>query len=693
MVRAALLALIGLHAQVVPDTLFDSQRFEMQLEDQAEDAPESIDWTQLSDIYSSLLQNPVDLNSASDRELLQIPGMMPWMVQNLRAHQKAFGPLLSIYELQAVPGFSKEVFEKIRPFVRVREGTVYDIPQNLPRGPTWQEIQRATRITWIQRHSYLQQATFTHKWQNLPNPYVGPLSRRYTRLRWQAGKNLSAALIGESDHGEPFQWQPQNRYYGYDFWTGHVFLADFGKLRRLVLGDFIAQFGQGIILARGLGFGKSGDAILPVKQPSYGIIPYTSVNEWGYFRGAATTVGTKTFSFTVLGARQRWDATPQKDTLEEEVFIQTVLQSGLHRTPSELTRRQNLPFQSLGSVIEFHPRSMHIGFTQLYHRFDTPLNLTGRFPYQYYNFQGKNHFLHGFFGDLSLRNVNLFGEIARTRQNAYAGVIGMLAALDPTVEIALQMRHFAPSFVSFYGYTFAERPFAVQNEQGMYFGIKIRPTYRWEISGFIDLYRFPWYRYRVNGPSQGFEHLVQILYRPSKKFQTYIRFRYEEKPYNQSPPSTRFYALQQHRRWGLRGHYVYALLPAWRLQGRIELSLYQRENTTRGILFYQELRWQPTFAWHIALRYANYDIDSYDARIYTYELQVPTTFSIPVFYGQGHRVYALIRWRWQNWTLWVRGAQTLTLLPTNTYFPASKLNRTQEITIQVRYQFIASPTP
>ena len=49
------------------------------------------------------------------------------------------------------------------------------------------------------------------------------------------------------------------------------------------------QFGQGLSLSRGLGFGKGADAVRTVKQPGIGIRPYASVNENQFQRGAAAT--------------------------------------------------------------------------------------------------------------------------------------------------------------------------------------------------------------------------------------------------------------------------------------------------------------------------------------------------------------------------------------------------------------------
>ena len=52
-----------------------------------------------------------------------------------------------------------------------------------------------------------------------------------------------------------------NQKNGFDFYSGHLYLRGFGKLKALALGDFHAQFGQGLTVWSGLAFGKSADVM------------------------------------------------------------------------------------------------------------------------------------------------------------------------------------------------------------------------------------------------------------------------------------------------------------------------------------------------------------------------------------------------------------------------------------------------
>ncbi|MCS7162815.1 MAG: helix-hairpin-helix domain-containing protein [Bacteroidia bacterium] len=673
--------------QILPDTL-DGGRWELQLEDQAEQAPEGIDWTQWADLLQERVSRPLDLNTASDEELLALPGMTPQLLQALRAHQKRYGPLLSIYELQAIPGFTEAVFETLRPYIQVRPAAETDIGSGLPQWPTWTQIKAAQRFTWIQR---LQRTiVFTNaggRWQEerLPRALGDPY-RLYQRLWFQALPYLSVALIAEKDAYEPLRWTASQRYYGYDFVSGHIAVGRLGPLRRALLGDYVLQVGQGLVFARGLGFGKGGDPILTLKQPHYGLLPYSSVNEYQFWRGAALTyLFSPQWELTAMVSRRFYDATVVEDTVAEVLAeARTLWTGGLHRTRSEMARRQQLRQEALGGVLHWQQGWQRAGLTLLYERFTPPLALNTGPPYRFFGFAGAENLIGSLYWDATWANLNFFGEVAQSRSGGKALTASVLVAVHRRADLALQVRHFDPNYHSLWGYTFAERPFAPENEAGLYIGLRVRPTPRWEIAAFQDAYRFLWYRYRASSPTAGHEGFLQVSYTLRRRLHLYARVRYETKPYNYRSDtfSTPLPVLIPHQRAYVRLHGIYELSPFFRYQARLELSGYQRESTSQGLLLYQDVRWQPNFRWSLSLRWVLYRTTSYEARIYTYEAMPPTTFYIPGYYGEGQRVYALLRVRLSRaWTLWLRLGQNLFRPPGEKTY-----RRILDGLIQVRYQ-------
>ena len=115
---------------------------------------------------------------------------------------------------------------------------------------------------------------------------------------------MSLGLTAEKDRGEEF-FKGSNPY-GFDFYSFHFALRQYTQsLKALVVGDFTANFGQGLVLAGGFQGGKGGTGV-GVKRSGRSVAPYTSVNEDAHFRGLATTlVISRALEFTGFVSRVR----------------------------------------------------------------------------------------------------------------------------------------------------------------------------------------------------------------------------------------------------------------------------------------------------------------------------------------------------------------------------------------------------
>jgi hypothetical protein len=55
------------------------------------------------------------------------------------------------------------------------------------------------------------------------------------------------------------------------------------------------------------------------------------------------------------------------------------------------------------------------------------------------------------------------------------------------------------------------------------------------VDAYADFYQFPWLKYQVDAPSIGKDCLLQIVYKPNKQLEMYIRYRTESKFKNFNP--------------------------------------------------------------------------------------------------------------------------------------------------------------
>jgi hypothetical protein len=76
----------------------------------------------------------------------------------------------------------------------------------------------------------------------------------------------------------------------------------------------------------------------------------------------------------------------------------------------------------------------------------------------------------------------------------------------------------------------------------------------------------------------------------------------------------------------------------------------------KGVLLYQDIVYKPkNFPVDLSLRYALFETDGYDSRIYAFENNMLNVFYIPAHAGTGMRAYALLRWTFaKRFDLWVK---------------------------------------
>src|SRR5690606_28416313 len=77
------------------------------------------------ELYESLLQvylNPLNLNLATLEELQALYILNPAQINGFLDYREKYGPLLTIYELQATPELDLKIIYQLLPFVTVDDG-------------------------------------------------------------------------------------------------------------------------------------------------------------------------------------------------------------------------------------------------------------------------------------------------------------------------------------------------------------------------------------------------------------------------------------------------------------------------------------------------------------------------------------------------------------------------------------------
>lgn len=115
------------------------------------------------------------------------------------------------------------------------------------------------------------------------------------------------------------------------------------------------------------------------------------------------------------------------------------------------------------------------------------------------------------------------------------------------------------------------------------------------------------------------------------------------------------------------------------------------EQNQQGFLVYQDVSWRALRnSWQSNFRISWFDVNGYDARIFTYERDLLYAFSFPSFYRQGFRTYLNQKWRIsKNLDCWLRYALTWYPKEESIGSGLDKIigNKKSDIKFQIRYQW------
>ncbi len=610
-----------------------------------------LNYQDLYENYLQLISNPLDLNLVTDEQLRSLYILNQEQINSMVNYRVNAGPFISVYELQTI--LDHETFLKIIPFVTVQDAT-QSFNKNIFKRIS-SEQNNYLLLRW--GRTMEQQLGYSEK-ASPSIHYTGPPDNFYARFRTSRFGDFSLGFTLKKDAGETFAWDPSRKYYGFDFLSFHIQTLNKGKIKNFIVGDFQAQFGQGITQGSVFGIGKNGEVVNTMRRTNLGFLPYTSIYEAGYFRGAALSYWLgKNFTLHTMASSRGRDGSLQQDTLSSTSdFLSSFNYTGLHRTAAELANRNAITESNLALVLQFHKKSMDAGMILHHTQFSMPLLRTPS-VYNQFEFNGNDNTNAGAYLNYNFSNYSFFSEFSQTINQGRAMVAGLLTSLTPSLEVALVYRKFDRNFYSFYGNAIAENSIP-QNESGMYWGWKYSFNKKISLASYIDLFSFPWLKYRSYSPSEGSEWLVRLNIRPTKRVSIFLQMREESKQRNTGIVSNVYLTAT-----GIKRNYWincdYAANERLTFRSRVQFSSYSLAGkTTAGMVLLQDISYAVGRI-SISGRYALFDTDDYDNRQYAYEQDAWLSFTFPAYYGRGIRNYLLLQYRLtRKIDVWVRWGQT-----------------------------------
>ncbi|MEI6123521.1 MAG: hypothetical protein WCQ95_07815 [Bacteroidota bacterium] len=519
---------IAVHAQVNPLNQAAEEIQKQEIENYSEQTQSEID---ISDMVANLeyyQKHPINLNHTDYEELAGLGLLNDIQINNLLEHIKNNGKLLIINELQTIDGFDSDLIALLLPYVFVSipdNSRVFNFNDIFKFG-THQLMYRYQRTLQPQK-GYASVSDSVR--QLSPNYYyLGSPDKMYLKYRFNYFNNVKIGLTAEKDAGEQF-FKGSNPY-GFDFYSAYININNVGILKNAVVGDYSLQFGQGLTLWTGTGFGKGVDAV-GIKKIARGITPNNSVYENGYMRGLAFTLAYKHFELTAFYSRKKIDGNLINDSLDNaEMYISSLPEDGLHNTELSIAKKHSVGEQILGGHLAYKTRALSIGITTYATALQAPLFKEYQ-PYNQFQFSGARNTNIGINYSYIFRNVNLYGETSLSQNGALATINGIMASISKYVSLVVCYRHYPRNYQSLYSAAFSQSNNSF-NESGFYTGMVIKPHYQIQLSAYADIYHYPWLKYQVNAPSRGYDFNLSLQYKPTKKIQIDLRYKFENSEKN-----------------------------------------------------------------------------------------------------------------------------------------------------------------
>ncbi|RWU10264.1 helix-hairpin-helix domain-containing protein [Pedobacter chitinilyticus] len=603
------------------------------IESIAENLPEDYDLSELQDRLTYYRKHPINLNNTTAEELKTLVFLSPLQISNLFEHIRKNGKLIDLLELQSIPEFDIQTIQRLLPFATLEQSAMVD------------KITAANLLKYGNNDLILRYGRVIEKskgYTDLPgSKYLGTPDRYLFRYRYTYSNRVSASLVFEKDAGEHFFRGPKQK--PFDFLSGHIAFLNTGRFKKIVLGDYTMQFGQALTLWSGFAFGKSPD-VTGVAKRDVGLRPYTSANEFAFLRGAAMTVNiAKNIDFSPFVSHRKLDAS--MTTIDGVNMVSTINETGLHRTQSEINNKNNLEQTVYGGVLQYRTSALSIGAVAYHTSFNRTFT-PGTGLYRIHNFTGKELTNVGAHYSYTYKNFYFFGEFGKSLDAGLAYVNGALVSLSSTVSAVLLHRNYQKNYHNFFNQATAEASEAF-NEKGFYAGLNINPSKVWSIQVYGDYFKFPWLRFRVDAPSDGYEFLGQVTYSPTKTFRAILRYKTEVKQQNTNL-TVPFNYLDEVKRENYRAEVKWAVGKSFGFQNRVEVVQFRKGDAKAefGYLAYQDVSYSPLSSRLSGnIRVAYFNTASYDSRIYAYEDDVLYNFTFGLYNGKGLRGYANLKYR------------------------------------------------
>jgi hypothetical protein len=564
-----------------------------------------------------LAEDPVMINSAGEAEISKLFFLNDFQVKALADYVHASGKIISIYELANIPGFDKETVEMMIPFISLDNKIMMSSDSS-----GWRNMS-ITNLSF--RSGNEDTVSMGSQWKIL------------SKYKFSSG-SFTGGFTVEKDPGEKFLAGNSPIP---DFLSANLAYNGSGLIRKLIVGDFSARFGQGTNINTGIRTGLSLTA--PGYMSASDVIkPYTSTDENNFFRGVAGEFSVSNLALTLFYSRNNIDATLGSLSGSSKDIIDNFYTSGIHNTSTLLLKKDVVYEQVCGINLSYNFKNIRTGFTWSEDKFSLPVSYSGNDPEKVFSFEGDRNSLYTIYYNSLIKRILLYGEFSVNEYNKYAFVQGVSIRASDRLTVNFLYRSYNPGYISFHGKGPGGSS-GTGNEQGLLGNFTFEAAKHLFISAGCDIQYYPWLKYRCGSPSQGLKQEVRFRFLPTEKLTIDVLYNNRISVTDNSEIN-RIPGQKQIKTQNIKGSVRFSLSDNLTLGARVDYKI-SDPSGSKGFLMLQDINYKcrvlPVTLW---FRYCLFSTDSWDSRIYAYENDLLYSFSIPALSGEGSRSYIMIKW-------------------------------------------------
>ena len=585
------------------------------------DDMESPAWDNTIDLLTELADSPIDINNATREELERLPFLSDIQIEDIMAYLYQYGSMKSEGELAMIVSLDPLRRKLLTRFIFFGE-------KNEDR-----KFPKLSDISKYGKHDILASIKVPfYERKGDKNGYLGYQYKHSIRYTFSYSDYVKIGLTGAQDAGEPF-FAGRNSM-GYDHYSFYLSLRKMGRIKSLVVGRYKVKMGMGLVINNNIGLGKLTSLSSLGRQSNY-IGGYSSRSDANYLQGAAITVSLPAnMELTAFASYREIDATLNKD----DGSIATILNTGYHRTPTEMEKKNNSSQSLAGGNLSFDNNGFHAGVTALYTHLNRNID-PGEQLYRRYYAKGQDYWNISVDYGFNKGRFSFAGETATGDCNAIATINKLGFRASGSLSLMAVYRRYSYKYYSLFSESFSEGGY-VQNESGIYLGAEWHPSSYLSMSAYSDYSHFPWAKYLIDFSSRAWDNLVSASYSRGN-ITLGLRYRLKMKEKNNDEKNGLTDDITHKARL-----FVEYKTETWKLKTQADFTSDHYKENSNGWMITQSASWTPNRKLSFSASAGYFNTDDYNSRICFYEKGLLYSFNYPSLYGEGVR-YSL----WTRLTL------------------------------------------